>query len=264
MAEDGPPPFDVTEGRGALVVSIPHTGNFMPRALNDRLAVDASVESDADHHVDRLYDFLVSTGASVIKANWSRWYIDLNRPADDSPLYPGQSTTGLCPLQTFAGKALYPGGDVPSPLEVSDRIAACWRPYHDRLQALIRRARARHGRVTLLDAHSIVSICPRLFEGRLPDINLGTNGGRSCSAELRERIIVLLKAQNRFSWVADDRFKGGYITRHYGRPQDGIDVVQIELAQCAYMDESVPDKWSDARAADLRALLRQVSVILSG
>lgn len=256
-------PFLVHEGTTSLVVSIPHVGHHFPGDLAERLRPSAIGTSDADWHVDRLYGFVQDMGASLIVAGWSRWYIDLNRPLDNSSLYPGQATTGLCPTERFDGGPLYREGCAPGPAEVADRVQRCWAPYHRELERLIEAVRSRHGRATLLDAHSIVSVCPRLFEGRLPDVNIGTNGGSSCSPDLRERVRDALREQDGFSWVVDGRFRGGHITRHYGRPSEGIDAIQIELAQSAYMDESEPAQWDEQRAKPLQALLRRIVVRLS-
>lgn len=251
-------PFVASEGAGRLVVSMPHVGLHRPDPLPGLLRPEVRGQDDADWHVDRLYAFAGDTGAATIRANWSRWYIDLNRPRDGASLYPGQATTGLCPTETFAGEPLYEPGDEPDAADIAARLRACWEPYHARLSALIAAARVRHGRPRLLDAHSIVSHCPRLFDGRLPDINIGTDGGRTCSPELLASVKAILAAQDRFSWVVDGRFRGGHITRHYGRPDEGVDAIQIELAQAAYMDEARPDSWDDARAKPLRDLLRSI------
>lgn len=246
-----------------LVVSMPHVGRQLPESLRSRLRPETTGLDDTDLGVERLYDFLGHAGVSHIAARWSRWLIDLNRPPDDRSLYPGQATTGLVPTTSFGGVPLYREGDEPGPDEIKARLAMIWTPYHRQLEALIDAARTRHGRARLLDAHSITAVCPRLFEGRLPDINIGTDSGRSCDPALVERICALLQGQHRFSWVIDGRFKGGHITRHYGRPQEGVDAVQIELAQAAFMDEDTPDAWDDARAEPMRDLLRGIVAFLN-
>lgn len=250
--------FKSIERTGPLVVSMPHVGHALPKAVREQLSRRSDGLSDADWHVDRLYDFLEAENASELMATWSRWVIDLNRPPEGTSLYPGQATTGLCPGETFLGLPLYETGHEPGNDEVELRLRSYWRPYHDRLKALIAAAKARHGTAVVVDAHSIVSTCPRLFDGRLPDINIGTHDGGSCDPPLQRVVEDVLRAQTRFDWVINGRFKGGYITRHYGRPTNGVHAVQIELAQSAYMDEAYPSRWDDARAAPLRGVLRDV------
>ncbi len=258
-----PPPFIATPRGGKLIVSAPHVGHYLPGPLLRRLQPALAGLDDADWHVDRLYDFAGEMEASTITACWSRWYVDLNRPRDDASLYPGQTTTGLIPAETFAGQPLYAPNDRPGAAETEERLAACWTPYHARLRALIDHARAVHGRARLLDAHSILSHCPRLFDGRLPDINIGTDGGRTCAPALLDAVRDILSAQDRFSWVVDGRFRGGHITRHYGRPAEGVDAIQIELAQSAYMDEAHPALFDTERAEPLREVLRRIVALMA-
>lgn len=251
-------PIMVRSGRGRMVVSMPHVGHLLPVDVRREFSPLVRYLDDADWHVDRLYDFLEPMRASSIAASWSRWLVDLNRPPDDESLYPGQNTTGLCPVTSFSGVPLYRKGREPDAKEINRRRELYWQPYHDSLRGLINAAMSSHGQARVLDAHSIVSSCPRLFDGRLPDINIGTHGGRSCSAGLLDEVRALLEAQTAFSWVVDGRFRGGYITRHYGRPAHGVEAIQVELAQRTYMDEARPDTWDDARAEPLRALLKAI------
>jgi N-formylglutamate deformylase len=210
---------------------------------------------DTDWHVARLYAFAGELGASVIVPKYSRYVVDLNRPPDDTSLYPGQNTTGLCPVAQFSGDPVYLHGEEPSPDEIAGRVERFWRPYHDALGAEVSRIKARHGRAVLWEGHSIRSVVPFLFDGRLPDINLGTSGGASCSPELQQRLTSVLESQSDYSFVVNGRFKGGYITRHYGRPADGVQAVQLELAQLNYMDEDSFD-YVEGRAANLQRVIR--------
>lgn len=245
-------------GDSPVVISLPHVGTLLPEDLLPQLTATARPLPDTDWHVDQLYDFAFDAGYTVLRALHSRYLIDLNRPPDDAPLYPGSNTSGLCPTLDFAGAPLWLGGAAPvPPTEVARRRRLYWEPYHAELAAQLERARARHGHVLLIDGHSIRSRVPRLFTGRLPDINLGTADGAACSAALRQRAQQLLYAQGRFTHVLDARFKGGHITRHYGRPDAGVHAIQIELAQCAYMDEATP-AYTRTRAAPLRELLREL------
>lgn len=212
---------------------------------------------DTDWFVGRLYDFARRLGASMLVPVYSRYVIDLNRPPDDGSLYPGQNSTGLCPLQRFTGEPVYLPGEEPSADEVAARIERYWRPYHEALAAEVARLRAAHARVLLWEGHSIRSAVPFLFEGRLPDFNLGTAAGTSCAPARQARIESVLAAQPDYTWVANGRFKGGYITRHHGRPGEGVDAVQLELAQSTYMDEST-GRYEPARAANVQSVVQRM------
>jgi N-formylglutamate deformylase len=229
--------FTLQRGTAPLFVSLPHDGTELPDEIAARLTPSARHVPDTDWHVSRLYAFARELGASMIVSTYSRYVIDLNRPPDNASLYPGQNTTGLCPILQFSGDAIYQVGEEPSNGEISERIPVYWKPYHDALQAELARIRATHGRVVLWEGHSIRSVVPFLFEGRLPDFNLGTAGGASCSASLQDRLTGILAGQSDYSHVVNGRFKGGYITRHYGEPAQDIEAVQLELAQLNYMDE---------------------------
>jgi N-formylglutamate deformylase len=182
----------------------------------------------------------------------------VNRPPDGESLSPGQATTGLCPMTDFDGNPLWRPGAEPDAAEVARRRTVWWSPYHAALRAEIDRVRQRHGYALLYDAHSIRSVVPRLFEGTLPDFNIGTNGGTSCDPAIEERILRICAAAPGYSHVLNGRFKGGYITRQYGRPAEGVHAVQMELAQWRYMSEEAPFAWRDAGAASLGAVLRRV------
>jgi N-formylglutamate deformylase len=245
-------------GTAPLLVSLPHDGTELPPALAARMSEGARRVPDTDWHVARLYDFARELGASLLVPRWSRYVVDLNRPPDDASLYPGQNTTGLCPAVRFSGEPVYLPGQEPSREDVLSRVERYWGPYHDALRGELERLRAQHGRVLLWEGHSIRgSRLPFLFEGRLPDLNLGTAGGASCSPALQARLEAVLSAQGRYDWVANGRFKGGHITRHYGRPADGVEAVQLEISQRNYMDEE-SFAYDEAKAAKLQLLLRDL------
>jgi N-formylglutamate deformylase len=252
------PLYEYVAGDSPLLISFPHSGTYVPRDLESRLCPTVRDLPDTDWFVPELYAFHAEIGASVLRATHSRYVVDLNRPADGAPLYPGQRETTVCPTETFAGEALYAAGNEPTRAEVAERLVRYWQPYHDRIAALVAALVARHGHCVLWDAHSILSKVPALFEGRLPDLNIGTADGGSCSAARRERLDGCLRAQTRFTHVLDGRFKGGYITRHYGTPADGIDAVQLELAQDAYLDEARTPVYSRERAAPLIEVVRSL------
>ena len=241
-------------GQVPLLVSLPHDGSHIPAGLAARMVPAARAAPDTDWFVSRLYDFARDLGASVLVPSHSRYVVDLNRPPDDTSLYPGQNTTGLCPAVRFDGEPVYLPGQAPTPDEVAARLERYWRPYHAALAGEIARLRARHGRVLLWEGHSIRGVLPFLFEGRLPDLNLGTAAGASCTPTTQARLETVLAGQSLYSHVVNGRFKGGYITRHYGRPADGVEAVQLELAQSTYMDDAERE-YAPGRARRLQALL---------
>ncbi|HSE13436.1 MAG TPA: N-formylglutamate deformylase [Rudaea sp.] len=243
------------QGRTPLFVSLPHNGTALPDDIAGRMTAQARRVPDTDWHVSRLYSFAHELGASVIVPRHSRYIVDLNRPPDDTSLYPGQNTTGLCPLVQFSGEPVYLPGQEPSQDEIAARVEHYWRPYHEALSAEIMRIRAAHGRAVLWEGHSIRSIVPFLFDGRLPDFNLGTASGASCSVHLQQRLVRVLEAQRDYSFVVNGRFKGGYITRRYGSPVESVEAVQLELAQLNYMDED-SFAYIDGRAASLQCVIR--------
>jgi len=230
-------PYTLHRGTAPLLISLPHNGSAIPDDVAARMKRPARRSPDTDWHVAELYDFARAMGASVIKPFASRYVVDLNRPADGHALYPGQNETGLVPTQLFSGEAIYRPGAEPDADEVADRVKRWWKPYHAALLDELRRLRKLHGRVVLWEGHSIRSHVPMLFDGRLPDFNLGTADGASCSPTLQAKLAAVLETQGDYTHAVNGRFKGGYITRHYGRPDEGIDAVQLELAQLNYMDE---------------------------
>jgi len=248
--------FRFTPGSTPMLLSIPHGGTDIPDELAGHYAPSAAARADTDWHLGKLYDFAGEMGISVLAARWSRYLIDLNRPPEDSNLYPGQDTTGLCPLDTFTRERLYLPGHEPDAVDIARRLEQYWQPYHRQLQAELERLLALHGRVVLWDAHSIASMVPRFFEGRLPDLNFGTADGTSCSLQLQGAIMQGVAAQDRFSFVVNGRFKGGHITRRYGDPARGVHAIQLEMCQCLYMDEAPPFDYRPEAAARVRPLLR--------
>ncbi|MCB1552230.1 MAG: N-formylglutamate deformylase [Xanthomonadales bacterium] len=230
--------FTLHRGRAPLLVSLPHDGIVVPERLLRRMRPAARSVPDTDWHVSRLYGFARELGASILTPHYSRYVVDLNRPPSDTSLYPGKNTTGLCPVTQFSGEPVYLDGEQPGPEEIAERVERYWRPYHSALAEELDRLVTLHGQVVLWEGHSIRSVVPFLFDGALPDLNLGTADGASCSSWLQGRLLSVCASQDEYTWVINGRFKGGFITRHYGDPSAGVDAVQLELAQCTYMDES--------------------------
>lgn len=248
-------PFHFTAGKLPLLVSIPHAGTQLTPEVDAGLSEAARGLPDTDWHIPLLYDFVRDLGASVLIGHYSRFVIDLNRPADNQPLYT-TATTGLYPETLFDGTLTFAEGKTPSASARQGYLDNIWQPYHQQIQQELARLKAEHGYALLFDAHSIASVIPRLFDGQLPDINIGTNEGASCFTAVIEAIQNVCAAQSDYSWVVNGRFKGGYITRAYGQPEQGVQAVQLELAQLNYMDETPPFAWQQARAAQLQKVLK--------
>src|SRR5688572_19447979 len=220
-------PYRYRRGDSALIVSMPHVGTFIPHGVGRALTDCAARRPDTDWHLPRLYDFVEDLGATTIVATHSRYVVDVNRPPDGANLYPGQDTPRLCPIDTFGSQPLYRDGE-PTDEEIARRLDAVWHPYHRRLESEIERVRAEHGRAILWDAHSIAAEVPRLFPGRLPDLNLGTADGASCDPALGRALIAAAGKHAAYTSVLNGRFKGGYITRRYGDPARDVHAVQLE------------------------------------
>lgn len=253
------PPFRFRQGTRPLLISMPHVGTHVPPALAARFTDEGQRVPDTDWHLERLYDFADELGASVLVATHSRFVIDLNRPPDGASLYPGQSVTGLCPVDLFDDQPLYRDpADVPSETEIAQRREAIWQPYHTQLGQELARIQAAHGVAALWDAHSIRSVLPRFFEGQLPDLNLGTANGASCDPALAEQLLSIGKQATGYTAVLNGRFKGGHITRQYGNPAQGIHAVQLEMTQCSYMQESWPFDYLPEVAAGVQPHVRKM------
>lgn len=244
-------------GDSPLLISVPHDGRKLPPEIAAVMTTAGRNLPDTDWHVARLYDFARELGASLLVAEYSRYVVDLNRPPDDEALYPGQLKTGICPAETFAGDALYSDATEVTDAERKRRIDAYWRPYHDRIRKSLDEIRQEHGTALLWDAHSIPGRVPRLFDGELPALNIGTDNGRSCPKNVEQAVANAARGSS-YSSVVNARFRGGYITRHYGDPDAGCFALQLELAQRCYMDEattSYDQKLAAAVMPTLRSML---------
>ena len=255
--------LEVERGDAPLVVSFPHTGTQLPAPVADRLVSPWLARKDADWYVDRLYAMALALGATTVRTDISRTVIDVNRDPSGASLYPGQNTTELCPTHTFDGEPLYREGEAPQAAEIAARRAQYFEPYHAALSAELERLRAEHGRGVLYDAHSIRSRVPRLFEGELAHLNLGTNRGASCAPALRRALEQACESPS-FTRVTDGRFVGGWTTRHYGCPERDVHAVQMELACRSYLNEPAvpgygnwPPPFEPVRAAPLSQVLQR-------
>jgi N-formylglutamate deformylase len=255
----------VQRGDAPVVVSLPHTGTAIPAELEAQLVSPWLSRKDADWWVDDLYDFASELGITTVRTSISRTVIDVNRDPSGQSLYPGSHTTDLCPLATFDKQALYLPGFKPDANDIAQRLESYFVPYHQALLSELERLSATHPRVVLYDAHSIRSRIPHLFEGELPQFNIGTNSGESCSLDLTEAVEAMCGLSG-FTSVTNGRFKGGWITRYYGEPARGVHAIQMELACRGYMHEpsgaisgdNWPSPYESTRAAPLRATLKKV------
>lgn len=248
--------FALYPGHAPLLISMPHLGTTIPTELRGAYVTRALATEDTDWHLNQLYDFVADLGASLLMPQVSRYVIDLNRPPDDAPMYPGASNTELCPTRFFTGEPLYRPGAEPDLAERQRRRQVFWQPYHEALAGELQRLRDLHGHVLLWDAHSIRSQIPWLFAGRLPDLNFGTADGSSADASIAAGLMRACAGQQVFGHVLNGRFKGGYITRRYGAPKQGVHAVQLEMCQHLYMQEHSPYAFDADRAATVRPLLR--------
>lgn len=245
--------FKYVEGNLPLLISVPHAGRVVPENISARMTAAGRGIPDTDWDVEKLYEFVAAMGASMVVAKYSRYVVDLNRSIDDGALYPGQVVTGLCPQKTFSGDVIYREGGVDAD-ETAARVEKYWQPYHDRILATLSDMRAEYGFALLWDAHSIPSVVPRLFDGELPILNLGSNNGASCRSAIENAVAAVTNASP-YSSVSNGRFTGGFITRHYGDPKNNVHALQLEIAQRAYMDEETVS-FDDAKAQKLRDILR--------
>ncbi len=247
--------YALRPGQGPLVLSLPHTGTHIPRELRKAYLPRALASEDTDWHLERLYAFALDCDVTVMSACVSRYVIDVNRSLDGTPMYPGASNTELCPTRFFTGEPLYANGYAPDTAEIARRIACYWRPYRDSLATLLEATRARHGYAILWEGHSIRSRLPWLFEGKLPDLNLGTANGASCDPRLRTALVATMDKYPEFTRAVDGRFKGGDITRHFGRPAKHIHALQLEMCQSTYMNEAPPFAYLQERAQAVEPVL---------
>ncbi|PKP75560.1 MAG: N-formylglutamate deformylase [Alphaproteobacteria bacterium HGW-Alphaproteobacteria-6] len=250
-------PVTVTQGDGPVILGLPHGGTWLPDDLVARLNENGQALADTDWHIGRLYGGLLP-GATTVAATVHRYAIDANRDPAGVSLYPGQNTTGLCPVTDFDGRPIWQPGQEPSADEILARSTAFHAPYHAALTAEVARVKARHGIAVVYDCHSIRSRIPFLFEGDLPALNIGTDGGRTCAATIAACALDRAAASG-LSHVLNGRFRGGWTTRHYGRPETGVHAIQMEIAQSAYLaQEAAPWRYDADKAGRLRRWLKDI------
>ena len=254
-------PVEVTRGTGPIVLGFPHAGTHVPEEIKARLNERGRALADADWHIDRLYAGLLPD-VTAVRATFHRYVIDANRDPSGMSLYPGQNTTALVPLTDFDGHDIWDAP--PTAAEAEARCASWHTPYHEALQAELGRVRQLHGVAVLYDCHSIRSRIPFLFDGTLPDFNIGTNLGATCAPMLQDAVSRICKDAPGYSSVSNGRFKGGWTTRHYGRPDSGCHAIQMELAQSTYLkDEAPPWTCDTGKAGRLRSHLKTILTTLA-
>lgn len=249
-------PVDVMRGDSPVVLGLPHTGTWLPQEVYTRLNPRGQMLLDTDWHIERLYDGLLS-GATTVRATFHRYLIDANRAPSGDSLYPGQNTTALVPMTDFDGLPIWTAP--PDATEIDARRVTYHAPYHAALAAELDRVRARHGVAILYDCHSIRSHIPFLFDGTLPDFNIGTNGGTTCAPEIEAAVTSICAQATGYTSVLNGRFKGGWTTRHYGQADSDIHAIQMELAQSTYLaTEAPPFAYDPARGDALREILQAI------
>lgn len=251
-------PFEVTQGTSPVILAFPHTGTEVPREIWDRLNDNGRLLADTDWHIHHLYAGLLPQ-ATTVRATFHRYVIDANRDPNGASLYPGQSTTGLIPETDFDGVPIWREGEEPLAADIAERLASFHAPYHAGLLAEIERVKAIHGVAILYDCHSIRSRIPFLFEGRLPDFNIGTDMGRTCDARIEAAAADIAKGAAGYTAIVNGRFKGGWTTRHHGRPEAGVHAIQMELSQVSHLaTEAPPFAYDEKKAERLRMHLKHI------
>lgn len=243
---------EIRQGTSPVILGFPHTGTHVPEDIRARLNDNGRILADTDWHIHRLYDGLIEN-ATIVRATFHRYVIDANRDPSGASLYPGQNTTGLIPETDFDGKPIWKEGEEPREADIAARLEQFHAPYHAALVAEIERVKAIHGVAILYDCHSIRSHIPFLFEGRLPDFNVGTDMGRTCHPDIETVVVDVVRAAKGYTSVLNGRFKGGWTTRHYGRPETGVHAIQMELAQSTHLaTETPPFDYAPGKADRLR------------
>lgn len=250
--------FETTQGTSPIILGFPHTGTDVPLAVWERLNDNGKILADTDWHIHTLYDGLLDN-VTTVRATFHRYVIDANRDPAGVSLYPGQNTTGLVPETDFDGMAIWKDGMQPNEADIANRLAKFHAPYHRALAAEIERVKSIHGVAVLYDCHSIRSHIPFLFEGKLPDFNIGTDMGKSCDAAIEQATLAVASAVEGYDTILNGRFKGGWTTRHYGQAQTGVHAIQMELAQSTHLaTEAVPFAYDTAKAERLRTHLKDI------
>lgn len=250
--------LEIHQGTSPVILGFPHTGTDVPPAISDRLNDNGRLLADTDWYIHDLYDGLLAD-ATMVRATFHRYVIDANRDPSGLSLYPGQNTTGLIPETDFDGKAIWKDGAEPTEADIAERLRDFHAPYHAALSAEIKRVKSIHGVAVLYDCHSIRSHIPFLFDGKLPDFNIGTDMGRTCDPAIEQAVVTVTSSAEGYDSILNGRFKGGWTTRHYGRPETGVHAIQMELAQSTHLTtETPPFAYDEGKAEKLRVHLKSI------
>ena len=247
------PPFWVAlplRQTAPLVFASAHSGRGYPEGFLDSTRLDATgLRRSEDSFVDELFSGAPAAGAPLLAATFARAYCDPNREAweldpamfdDDLPAWVNTTSArvgaglGTLARVVASGEAIY-RRKLPF-REAEFRVHACWKPYHQALAGLLDSTRERFGACLLIDCHSMPAYsCGR---GPLPDIVLGDAHGAACSSRVTRAVEAILTGMG-YQVRRNDPYAGGYVTRHYGRPREGVHALQIEVARTLYMDEAL-------------------------
>jgi N-formylglutamate deformylase len=240
-----------------ILLSIPHCGTAFPKELINEYEPELYKEQDdTDWFVDQLYDFANAMGITTISAVYSRWVIDLNRHPENRDLYSdGRLITGLCPVTNFLGNAIYKDGRKSiAEDEIQRRLAAYYLPYHQKIAEHLMALKERFGQVLLWDCHSIRKSLPALHKEPFSDLIISDADGQSSAAKLSDTAFLHLSSST-YSVKRNYPFKGGYITRHFGKPKENQHAIQLEMSKNVYMDD-LEKTYVDKKAQKIQTLLK--------
>jgi len=242
-----------------IIVSVPHCGTLFPDEIKEEYHSHLiQSPDDTDWFVHQLYDFVSDMGITMIHADYSRWVIDLNRDPKSKPLYnDGRIITGLCPTTDFLGNPLYKDARKEvAPEEVERRLKLYYYPYHDKIASLLEERKKKFGKVLLWDCHSIREYVKTIQGDKFPDLILGDVDETSADKNIIDTTLSTLKNSS-YTVNHNHPFKGGQITRYFGKPSAGIHALQLEMTKVNYLDNS-ETKYDPARANKMRELLKRV------
>lgn len=244
-----------TTKRVPILISSPHSGTAFPEEIRGHYNPEAiAAPDDTDWFIDKLYDFAPSLGITMIAARYSRWVIDLNRDPESNPLYDdGRVITDLCPTMSFMEEPIYKEDQLPNRKEIDRRLGQYYWPYYFKLQSLLNDLKKEFGQVLLWDAHSIRQYVPTIRKELFPDLILGDNDEKSASEDLIKTSLDKL-GESRLKLNHNNPFKGGHITRYFGKPSDNQHALQLEMTKINYMNNDEL-QYNEERAAIIRSIL---------
>lgn len=252
--------FHIKQPKGKrvpILISSPHSGTAFPEDIKGHYREEMiEAPEDTDWYIDKLYDFAPDLGITMVCANYSRWVIDLNRDPESNPLYTdGRVTTDLCPTMTFMEEPIYHDDDLPNRKEIDRRLENYYWPYYKKVQELLDGLKNEFGKVLLWDAHSIKQYVPTIREEVFPDLILGDNNEKTASGQLINTSLDVL-SDSKLKVNHNDPFRGGHITRYFGKPAKNQHALQLEMTKINYMDNK-ERAYDEERAGIIRSLLKK-------